>query len=181
MAATYKSQIANLQTRLAALEAESEIRALVARYMEICDELGPTSPMDEVGSLFCKNAIWEGKGKRYSKAFGGHRGRHAIVTFLDTYRAPKPHFASNVHFLTSETLKVRGQKAEGSWVMLQTPSFASGESFVLAARLLLSFAHEDDAWRISRFETTNLFGRPIDGGWHSNAPIPIPQNNQEGQ
>ena len=181
MAATYKSKISNLQTRLSALEAESAIRSVVARYMEICDDLGPDAPMEELGSLFSENAIWEGKGKKYSKAFGGHKGRAEIVAFLNTYRAPKPHFASNVHFLTSETLKVRSNKADGSWVMLQTPSFASGESFVLAARLSLGFAFEQDAWRISRFRTTNLFGRPIKGGWHSSAPIPTPTQNQKGQ
>jgi len=58
--------------------------------------------------------------------------------------------------------------------MLQTPTFANEQSFVLAARLSLRFAVEDDSWRISRFQTTNLLGRPIDGGWHSGAPIPTP-------
>jgi len=41
MAETYKSQIAKLQSRLDALEAESDIRRVVARYMEICDDLAP--------------------------------------------------------------------------------------------------------------------------------------------
>lgn len=176
MAATYKSQIAKLQAQVSALEAESAIRRVVARYMEICDDLTPDAPLDELGSLFSKDAVWVGSGKKYSKAFGGHKGRKAIVSFMETYCKPSPHFEANVHFLTSESLYVRGQKASGSWVMLQTPSFATGESFVLAARLNLEFAFEDDAWRIAKFSTTNLFGRPIDGGWHSNAPIPTPAN-----
>lgn len=174
MAATYKAQINALQKRVAALEAESAIRAVVARYMEICDDLGPDAPMKELGQLFSKDAVWVGSGKAYKKAFGGHKGRDAIVAFLDTYRTPKPHFASNVNFLTSESLNVRGERATGSWVMLQTPSFAVGESFILAARLQLNFKFEDGAWRISQFQTTNLFGRPIEGGWHSSAPIPVP-------
>ena len=174
MAATYKSQIAKLQAQVNVLEAESAIRRVVSRYMEICDDLTPDAPLEELGALFCKEAVWVGSGKKYSKAFGGHKGRKAIISFMETYCAPTPHFASNVHFLTSESLYVRGQKATGSWVMLQTPSFANGESFVLAARLNLEFSYEDDAWRISKFSTTNLFGRPIDGGWHSKAPIPTP-------
>ena len=174
MAATYASQIAKLQSRLDALEAESAIRATVARYMEICDDLGPDAPMDELGKLFSKNAVWVGSGKTYKKAFGGHKGRDAIVSFLTTYCKPRPHFSSNVHFLTTETISVRGSKATGTWVMLQTPTFATDESFVLAARLSLKFIREDDVWRISRFQTTNLLGRPIEGGWHSSAPIPTP-------
>ena len=176
MASTYRSQISKLQKQVHALEAESAIRRLVSRYMEICDDLKADAPLDELGSLFCKDAVWVGSGKKYSKTFGGHKGRKAIISFMQTYCEPKPHFAANVHFLTSESLYVRGQKASGSWVMLQTPSFSSGESFVLAARLNLEFAYEDEAWRIARFSTTNLFGRPIDGGWHSNAPIPTPAN-----
>lgn len=174
--ATLESQIAQLQRDVRALQAEGEIRRVVARYMEICDDLGPDAPMDELGQLFCTEAVWEGKGKRYENAFGGHIGRAAIVAFLNTYAAPAPHFASNVHFVTTEHLTVDDDTAVGSWVMLQTPSFSNGESFVLAARLTLSFQVEDGAWRIARFKTTNLFGRPIDGGWHSKAPIPTPQS-----
>jgi len=176
MVATYKAQIAKLQSRIEALEAEGEIRRLVARYMEICDALGPDAPLDELGRLFASNAVWSGAGKRYGKAFGGHKGREAIVAFLRGYCEPDPHFSLNVHFLTSESLRVSGKKAHGAWVMLQTPSFAAGESFVLAARLSLEFCVEEGAWRISRFATTNLFGRPIAGGWHSTAPIPVPAN-----
>lgn len=176
---TQTAQIAKLQLRMDALEAEGDIRRVVARYMEICDNLRPKSPMKELGELFCVQAIWEGAGKKYAQAFGGHKGRAAIVKFLQTYCAP-PLFSSNVHFVTTESLKVNknsgtsATSAKGNWVMLQTPSFANGESFVLAARLHLSFEKEDGCWRISRFKTTNLFGRPIEGGWHSKAPIPTP-------
>lgn len=168
-------QISRLAKRVAALEAESAIRQVVARYMEICDSLDEHAPMEELGLLFCKDAVWEGSGKKYAESFGGHKGRQAIVSFLDGYRKPRPHFDSNVHFLTSEALAVDGEVASGTWVMLQTPSFASGESFVLAARLHLQFAYEEDCWRIQHFKTTNLFGRPIEGGWHSQATIPTPR------
>ncbi|MFC3051990.1 nuclear transport factor 2 family protein [Kordiimonas pumila] len=178
MAQSGSSSITDLEQRLSALEAEGAIRRVVARYMEICDALGPDTPMDELGDLFTEDAVWEGSGEKYGKAFGGHKGREAIVAFLDTYRKPKPHFASNVHFLTSEALTVNGTQAVGTWVMLQTPSFNTGESFVLAARLRLKFKYEHGYWRIDRFRTTNLFGRPIKGGWHSSAPIPVPQNPQ---
>lgn len=171
-----EANTASLEDRIAALESESEIRGVVARYMEICDDLGPDAPMEELGQLFSKNAIWEGAGARYKSTFGGHNGREAIVKFLETYQSPTPHFQSNVHFLTSETVTVNGDNAVGSWVMLQTPSFSNGESFVLAARLSLEFAKEEGRWCISKFKTANLFGRPIEGGWHSAAPIPKPDH-----
>ncbi|MFC7291377.1 nuclear transport factor 2 family protein [Hirschia litorea] len=174
MAGTYKSQISKLSARLDALEGESRIRGLVARYMEICDELTPETPYDELGELFSKDAVWVGTGNKYKTAFGGHKGREEIVNFLKEYGDPKPHFSSNVHFLTSENLLVKSKTATGSWVMLQTPTFSNEQSFVLAARLNLKFKVETGKWRISQFSTTNLFGRPVEGGWHSNAPIPTP-------
>ncbi len=175
MAVDADISLSALAKRVAALEAEGQIRRLVARYMELCDQLSPETPLDQLGALFTRDAVWQGGGARYKSAFGGHQGREAIVGFLATYCDP-PHFASNVHFLTSEALTVSGDTAEGAWVMLQTPSFACGESFVLAARLTLAFKVEDGCWRISRFQTTNLLGREIEGGWHSQAPIPVPQS-----
>lgn len=174
MAATYKSQIAKLMKRVDALESEAAIRGVMARYMEICDDLGPGTPMDELGALFSSKAVWEGAGKAYKDAFGDHVGRDAIVRFLDTYRHPEPHFVSNAHFLTSEVIEVSGRKAHGSWVMLQTPSFRTGESFILAARLSVDFKLEDGAWRISRFRTSNLLKRAIEGAWRTDAQLPTP-------
>lgn len=172
-----------LNDRIAALEAEGAIRRLVARYMEICDALDADAPMAELGALFTKDATWQGAGAKYGATFGGHRGREAIVAFLNSYCEPAPHFAANAHFLTSESIAVDGEAAEGSWVMLQTPTFAGGASFLMAARLNLTFKIEDGQWRIDRFATENLFSRPIDGGWNVDAPIPVPrpQANLKGQ
>jgi hypothetical protein len=163
-----------LLKRIEALEAEGKIRRLVARYMEICDALGPDTPLVELAELFTTDAVWEGGGKAYEKAFGGHEGRDEIAAFLQGYCVPQAHFKSNVHFLTTEVIEVTGDWAKGSWVMLQTPTFATDESFALAARLSLQFAIEDGHWRIARFKTTNLFGRPIAGAWQSSAAIPVP-------
>jgi len=172
---TTESEIAGLKRRLEALEAEGEIRKVVARYMEICDHLDENAPMDELGELFAKDAVWQGKKPKYAKDFGRHEGRDAIVKFLDTYRAPLPHFTSNVHFLTTEQITVKGQSAKGEWVMLQTPTFHEGSSYMLAARLYMDFIHEEGRWRISQFATENLFSKPIEGVWQEDTVLPIPQ------
>ncbi len=175
---TDHARLAELERRLFTLEAESAIRGLVARYMEICDDLDPHTDFDELGSLFGENAKWLGGGASYEQAFGVHNGRAEIVAFLRGYAEP-PHFASNAHFLTSETINVDGETAEGSWMMLQMPSFACGESFVLAAQLKLGFVFEDGAWRIDRFLTTNLLDRQIEGQWRNDSKIPTPNSTPE--
>ncbi|MED5544774.1 MAG: nuclear transport factor 2 family protein [Pseudomonadota bacterium] len=165
--------------RLEKLEAEGAIRGVMARYMEICDTLSPTSPMEELGELFTREAVWTGVGPRYAGAFGGHRGRAAIVAMLAQYQGEEggtpPHFAMNAHFLSSETIRVAdgAGQAQGQWMMLQTSTYADGRSDVRSARLNVGFALEDGAWRIARFETENLFSRPV-SRWDDPAPVPVP-------
>ena len=170
---TAETEVQALVARLTELEAESEIRRAMARYMELCDRLDADTPMDELGALFARDAVWAGKGARYGTAFGGHRGREAIVAMLDAYRAPVPHFAMNAHFLCSEIISVEGEAATGRWTMLQTSTYADGRCDLRAARLDVGFILEDGRWRIARFETENLFSRPVDC-WDDPAPVPVP-------
>ncbi len=170
-------QSLSVEQRLASLEAQAVVRAVLGRYMTICDTLSRDTNLSELGELFTTNARWEGAGARYAADFGGHVGRSAIVAFLGSYCDP-PHFTSNAHFLTSESISVDGDTARGQWTMLQLPEFARGEAFVLAARLLVDFNIEDDCWRIAHFRTTNLVNRPITGSWQSGAPIPSPPERQ---
>jgi hypothetical protein len=158
--------------RLERLEAESAVRRLLAEYMALCDTLGPDTPMARLGALFCRDAVWEGRGARYAEALGRHVGRAAIVAMLGRYRDP-PHFRFNAHYLASEAIAVAGARATGRWMMLQCSTYADGASDLRSAALELEFAIEDDAWRIARFATTNLFSRPV-SRWDDPARIPVP-------
>ncbi|WP_044563002.1 nuclear transport factor 2 family protein [Azospirillum sp. B4] len=162
-----------IMRRLDRLEAESAIRTVMADYMRLCDRLDADTPMDQLGDLFAPDAVWGGRGGRYAATFGQHRGRDTILAMLDRYRVPLPHFTLNAHFLTSETIAVDGDTAVGGWVMLQTSTYAAGPSDLRAARLTVTFARSDGRWRISRFETENLFSRPVDR-WDDPAPVPVP-------
>ena len=170
--------IARLLVRLERLEAEWEIRRVMMRYMELCDSLDASTPMDELGALFTKGALWAGKGARYGATFGGHEGREAIVAMLDAYRGPVPHFAMNAHFMSSESISVEGDQGVGSWMMLQTSTYADGRSDLRSARLEVRFTVEEGRWRISRFDTENLFSRPV-SRWDDPAPVPVPAERGE--
>ncbi|MDO6683266.1 MULTISPECIES: nuclear transport factor 2 family protein [unclassified Oceanobacter] len=168
------NEIDVLKERLQALESERDIRACINRYMALCDELSLQTPMDELGDLFTEDAVWEGKGKRYANSFGGFQGRDAIVTMLGSYASEPPHFALNVHFLTSELIVVERDHAHASWNMLQTSTFASGASHLNSARLDVRFKQQEGRWRIAHFQTENLFSRPVDH-WQSDEPLPVPE------
>ncbi|MDQ3203707.1 MAG: nuclear transport factor 2 family protein [Pseudomonadota bacterium] len=162
-----------LEQRLEQLESENAIRACMNRYMVLCDELGVDSPLDELAGLFTAQAVWAGKGAKYQNSFGGYHGREAIKAMFATYMVEPAHFALNVHFLASELIQVSGGVAQGSWVMLQTSTFASGASHLNSARLTVEFAQEQGQWRMAHFQTENLFSRPVDT-WNSDANLPVP-------
>jgi len=162
-----------LEHRLHKLEAAADIRAVITRYMELCDHLDESTPLDELGALFTEDAIWAGRGGRYGAAFGGHYGRAAIVTMLASYCTTPPHFALNAHFLANETIVVNGDAAEASWMMLQTSTYADGTSDLRSARLEVSFARTSAHWCIARFSTENIFARRI-SAWNDGTAVPTP-------
>lgn len=169
------SDVQQLEQRLRVFESQQAIRACMNRYMVLCDALDANTPLEELAGLFTREAIWEGKGAKYAKSFGGYRGRDAIRAMFATYMQPPAHFALNVHFLTSELIEIDGDTAIGSWVMLQTSTFSSQASHLNAARLTVRFAVEDGQWRMAHFQTENLFGRPV-SAWNSDAPLPVPDS-----
>jgi len=168
------TDILELQARLLCFEHQQAIRVCMNRYMALCDQLDASSPLDELAGLFCREAVWEGKGAKYAESFGGYRGREAIRAMFATYMKTPAHFALNVHFLTSEVIEVAGDEGLGRWVMLQTSTFADGASHLNAARLTVRFALEEGRWRMADFQTENLFSRPVTG-WNSEAPLPVPE------
>jgi ketosteroid isomerase-like protein len=166
--------VAELAARLQRFEIEHAVRTCMNRYMVLCDALDAATPLQELAALFTRDAVWEGKGARYAKSFGGYKGREAIQQMFAGYMVAPAHFALNVHFLTSELIQVGDDCALGSWVMLQTSTFASGASHLNAARLTVRFAEEEGQWRMAHFQTENLFGRPVNS-WNSDAPLPVPK------
>ncbi len=174
MTLPFPAGFADLTARLARFEAEAAVRACMVRYMALCDALGPATPLDELAGLFTADAVWEGIGEKYAHTFGRIAGRAALREMFAGYMAEPSHFALNVHFLTSELIRTTSpETAEGTWIMLQTSTFASGASHLNAARLTVDFRLEDGAWRMSHFRTENLFSRPVDG-WNRPDPVPVP-------
>lgn len=166
-----------LRQRVDALESEQAIRACLHRYMDLCDELSPQTPLDELGNLFTLEALWEGKGARYAKSFGGYQGRAKIVAMLGKYATNPPHFALNVHYLTSECIRVEGDQAQGSWNMIQVSTFSSGGSHLNSARLSITFSREEGVWRMAHFQTENRLSRPV-SHWTSEANLPVPDTTE---
>jgi hypothetical protein len=169
---------AAILARLDKLEAEGAIRRLVARYFQICDRLGPDTPLDELGALFTRDAIWEGNG-RYREAFGNYDGREAIVAMIASYCEPVPHFTMTGHFFSAEHIAVEGGEARGQWMMLQCSTYQDASADLRSACLRLEFRLDAGTWCISRFTSENIFSRRVDR-WSDAETIPVPQAGLQG-
>lgn len=153
--------------RLRALEAQNAVRNVIARYMALCDVPARVLDGEALAALFSDDAVWEGIGPQYAEKFGRLHGRADIVAMLQRYLPPTPHFATNVHFLTSEHIDVHGDSAKGRWIMLQASGYVDAKAELIAARLEVDFApspENEDVWLIRHFRTERLFDAP----WHVN-------------
>lgn len=164
--------LAVLSERLAALEAESAVRRTMARYMALCDAPPGALEGETLAALFAEHAIWEGIGPLYANKFGRLTGHTQILAMLMRYLPPSPHFSVNVHFLTSESIQVRGKSATGRWIMLQASGYVEAQAELISARLEVDFAPADNGrdWLITHFRTERLFDAP----WQVNARKPNP-------
>ncbi|MDD9798129.1 MAG: nuclear transport factor 2 family protein [Alphaproteobacteria bacterium] len=180
-----------LVARVKRLEDEKHILACMNRYMYLCDKIDADFNMDDLLALFTKDAIWEGIGKRYDKTFGRLTGRDEIVAMFAKYMKKPPHFTLNVHVLgnaqvdiddkggagdiEADNIEADNIEAKGSWILVQTSTFASGLSWLNCARIRAGFRYEEEKWRICHFRTENLFSRPMEKAWDDNASLPVPK------
>lgn len=170
------SELEQLRQRVSALEAARDVSACLHEYMQLCDYLNEGFDLDPLMALFTEDAIWEGRGKRYAATFGRREGRDAIRDMFVKYTLPPAHFTLNVHFLTSEKVSVQSEtEAEGTWVLLQTATFADGRSQLSSALLNVHFRREEGHWKIAHFCTTSRFNRPVQTPWDNPQPLPVPE------
>ncbi|MBN3851930.1 nuclear transport factor 2 family protein [Paraburkholderia sp. Ac-20340] len=171
------ARIAALETRLANLEAERAVRETFTRYMALCDVPATVLDGESLGALFTENAVWEGIGTHYAQTFGRSVGRAQIVALLSRYLPPTPHFTTNVHFVTSETIHVNGKQATGRWIMLQASGYVDSRAELIGARLVVDFTPAENShdWLISHFRTERMFDAP----WTVTPRAALPSTDQE--
>ncbi|SDZ92932.1 Ketosteroid isomerase homolog [Marinobacterium iners DSM 11526] len=169
-------EMSEVVSRLIQLESGRDVAEVMHRYMSLCDYLDEGVDIEPLIDLFTRDAIWEGRGKRYAATFGRREGREAIRDMFVKYTLPPAHFALNVHFLTSEKVNVQSEtEAEGTWVLLQTATFTDGRSQLSSALLNVRFRREDGRWKIAHFCTTSRFNRPVQTPWDNPQPLPVPE------
>lgn len=160
-----RTTIAQLEERVRVLEAEAEVRRIQARYMLLCDTPCPVYPpisdterIDMIVDLYAEDAVWEGVGEYYTGQFGRAEGKAAIRAHFERFwdSAAEKKLVLNVHYLTSEQIMVKEDRAQGLWVHMQPWLYDDGTALLRSSRLNNSFARIDGQWRITRTRTENV-------------------------
>lgn len=145
----------NIEDRLDRLESESEIRALVHRYAELCDA---AYDPDGLAALFTEDATWSSRTRDGSVDFGRYEGREAIRAFFAG--ASKDLGPMTLHYLLAPRIELAedGVSATGVCYLLaildqrpasSPPGSSDRERVMLGGVYSHMFRRVDRRWLIS--------------------------------
>ena len=146
----------NEADRLTRVEHIEAIRALKARYCELCDD---GYDADALCALFTEDGVWD----------GGRLGRFAGRDALHRFFTNMPNVMSfAIHHVTNSavTLAEDGQSAQAHWYLLQMATLsATNEAVWLTGRYTDQLVLDSGQWK---FQHTTLSARsfsPHATGW----------------
>ncbi len=126
-----------LEKRITRLEDLESIKALKARYCEICDD---DHDPDRITSIFSEDAIWEGRG------IGQAKGHAEIRKLFEGFQKSIKY---SQHMVMNPVLEVNGDQARGTWYFFGTFTFYDGnQAKWLAARYHEDYSKVEGFWKI---------------------------------
>jgi len=145
--------------RIARLQAAEEIRALKARYAEVCDTGYDPGRMEP---FFTQDAVWDG-GER----FGRYEGIDAIKGFFADISSQ---IVWALHYMVAPLLEIAedAETATGTWYLWQpcTVAVESGPQAVwLTGRYTDRYRREDGRWKFSEVVLDVQTISPFEDGW----------------
>ena len=146
----------DLESRLARTESIEQIRAMKARYCDLCDE---GYDADALCDLFTEDGVWDGGKLGY---FEGRKGLHDFFTDMPNIMSFAIHHVTNSAVELSED----GESAEARWYLIQMATLKDENKAVwLTGRYVDQLVLREGQWK---FRHTSLVGRfysPYDSGW----------------
>ena len=150
---------ADLETRVAKLEAIEDIRRLKARYAELCDD---GYKPEGLSALFTADAIWDA-----GPEFGRHVGKDEIYRFFDGV-SKRLVWAS--HLMIDPSIEVADdlENASGRWYLLEPATQKEGDEDVavwISGVYTDTYRKEADGWKFAKVELVLHCIAPHDEGW----------------
>lgn len=148
-------EVLRILERLDALESQDAIRRLKATYMQWCDE----GRGRKIADLFWEDGVWEGLGR---SGFGATVGRTAIG---EMFEANPAHLSFAVHYLTNESIEVRGNEATGRWKLFEPCTFRHDLALWQGGWYADDFERREGVWKFTRLRLKLDYRTPFDEGW----------------
>ena len=144
----------DLERRLKVLEDIEEIKRLKARYCAYCDD---SFDADGIAGLYTEDAVFD------SGSFGRAEGREAI---RNHFKKASPILPFAIHMVLNPTIEVDGDRAKGTWYLLQPCTFAEGNQAVWGSgRYDDEYVRANGEWKFKNVKLTSFFWTPFDQGW----------------
>ena len=146
--------IEDIESRVRTLEDIEAIKRLKARYCILCDD---SYNADGIADLFTEDALWDG-GIR-----GKAEGREGIRRF---FSGAPGRISFGVHMVLNPLIEVDGDRASGTWYLLQACTFTQDNQAVWgSARYDEEYVREQGGWKFKSLKLTSFFWTPFDQGW----------------
>jgi hypothetical protein len=167
------AQALSLEDRVTRLEAQDAVRKVKAAYMQGLDD----RLRGAVADLFWEDAIWESlpdrtpEGGTPANAGSENVGRETIAASFVTAAAA---MSFTAHFLTNESIEVDGDRAVGTWKLLQACTAGHDRAFWQAGVYTDDFECRNGVWKFSHLRLAMDFRTPFDEGWVRNRMWQLP-------
>jgi hypothetical protein len=159
------ARIAELEARLAAVEAHQAIQNLKARYGQLADArygadgVVPRPKLeriaDELAALFREDAVWDGGAR-----LGVCRGREAI---RKRFLAPTLRFSR--HYFVKPRIEVVGDRARATWDVLAHCTTADRRALWMSGFEDDEYTREGGVWLHESMKLSVVFLVPYERGW----------------
>lgn len=155
----HEPSLAQLLQRLAVLEANEALRALVSRYAEAADRRNDPAMMS---AIYTDDIVWTAEG------FGTYRGKQAVTSYVA--KLAEDSIVWTMHYMVSPTFVVDADVARASchWYlfeMAQIQTDGAPLSHWIAADYRAEAVRADDGWRFCRVELRPRIISPYREGW----------------
>jgi hypothetical protein len=154
----------DVEHRLALIEDERAIQALVYRYGRLIDEGAAPA---EIAALFTEDGVWSVQSADGGAGFGARNGRADIE---DHFATVGDSVGGSLHAVSSPEIAIEsdGRSAAGRWYTLTLLAMAGEAAQEAPARLLGAtgrhrYVKDEGGWRFARVETTLHFQLPMAG------------------
>ncbi len=150
---------ADLEKRIARLEAVEEIKKLKSRYAQACDD---SYNPETMRTIFTKDAVWDG-----GEVFGKHVGQDAVCEF---FAGVSSQIMWALHYMIAPEIEIGddGTTATGTWYIWMAFTGASEgdpQAGWVAGLYSDVYRLEPEGWRISALEIDLQIMSPYEDGW----------------